>query len=34
MNLPFNKKAINGKWIYITKPKKENESQKKRKPDG
>ena len=29
----FNKKVINDKWIYIIKPKKKDESQKKRKPN-
>ena len=32
MNLFSNKKAINGKWIYVTKFKKKDESQKKKNP--
>ena len=31
MNLPPNKKAINGRWTYVTKSKKKGESQEKKK---
>ena len=34
MNLSPNRKAINGRWTYVTKPKKKMNHKKKRRPDG